>query len=81
MVWSTTLNGEWLRVLGLFSVEERRLREDLTALHNCLRGGCCEVGAGLFSQITVIGGELMASSRSRGGSDWILGTISSQKEW
>ena len=61
--------------------EGRSILGQYISLYNCLKEDCVEVVVGLFSHVTVIGGEVMTSSCTREGLGWILGKKYSLKEW
>ena len=76
--WAQSLGIKWFpkasvhtnpRELGSFSPEKKRLRGPYWPLQFS------------FCRYLATGREVMDSSRARGGSGWILGKVSYQKEW
>jgi len=64
---------EWLRALGLSSLEETRLNNDLVALYGFLRSGSGEGADDLFFRVS---SDRMAQSCNRRGLDQMLGSTS-----
>jgi len=51
----------------MFSLRKKSHRRDLITLYNFLKRGCSKMGICLFSWVTVIGREVMASNCVRDG--------------
>lgn len=64
---------------GMVQTGEGEAQGGLMGLSISLQGGCGELG--VSSWVTAIGWEVMASSCATGGSGWMSGEASSQKEW
>lgn len=57
---------EWLKELGLFILQRRRIRGHFITLYNYQRRGCGKVGVGFFFQVTAMEQGEMASICARG---------------